>query len=392
MVLAGGGAFGAYGLGVMRALFNGRWKYGTEGVVRPTIFSGTSVGAFNAAVMVAACNSNPLDAVRQTQEIWLDRIAHDFHHPNGVFRLRGNPREYLRTSQSLAHDLRVLAEHWIQRSFSVGLSKDPRLTKLLRLFDLNDLVSALPLKRLVAEVIAPERILRRSAHTLRLITTEWNSGRALVFTNRFDTRPARQPTEFNLVPINPTNLHAAILGSAAVPGFLPPVHLDSKILVDGGVLLNAPLQPAINAGASVLHVIHLRPEPLPIPLGRSGSAWESLERIMVTVPSALLDKSMWVLRRQEKSRQVAQVMARWLGKGSSPPAGSSDHELLETVAKKVLARQPLTIHRYAPGQLTTRLQGMWNFNRDWLIELIEMGFTDAVEHDCETSGCLIPDG
>ena len=53
VVLSGGGADGAYEVGVMKALFNGKAPRLPGGPVEPDIFTGTSIGAFNAALLVS---------------------------------------------------------------------------------------------------------------------------------------------------------------------------------------------------------------------------------------------------------------------------------------------------------------------------------------------------
>ena len=45
---------------------------------------------------------------------------------------------------------------------------------------------------------------------------------------------------------------SAVMASCAVPGFMPPVHLDGKILVDGGVVNTLPADIARAAGADVV--------------------------------------------------------------------------------------------------------------------------------------------
>ena len=56
--------------------------------------------------------------------------------------------------------------------------------------------------------------------------------------------------------------HKAILASAAVPGFFPPVEIDEQYYVDGGAWLDTPTRPAM-AEANSLHIIYLDPNILP---------------------------------------------------------------------------------------------------------------------------------
>lgn len=51
------------------------------------------------------------------------------------------------------------------------------------------------------------------------------------------------------------DLHRAILASAAIPGVLPPVEVDGRSLVDGGILANVPVQQAVEMGAASVVVL-----------------------------------------------------------------------------------------------------------------------------------------
>ena len=72
-----------------------------------------------------------------------------------------------------------------------------------------------------------------------------------------------------------------IMASTAIPGFFPPVEVGSQAFVDGGVLMNTPLQPAIDAGADILHVIYLDPEVENIPLGHLENTLETMYRMQI---------------------------------------------------------------------------------------------------------------
>jgi NTE family protein len=47
----------------------------------------------------------------------------------------------------------------------------------------------------------------------------------------------------------------AILASTAIPAIFPPVEIDGRHLVDGGVADNTPISHAVSAGASVVYVL-----------------------------------------------------------------------------------------------------------------------------------------
>src|SRR5438105_3249165 len=95
VVLSGGGAYGAYEVGVMKALLGGEMQGADYRPLNPQIFTGTSVGSFNASVMVAQDGLPPETAASNLEQIWLNDIAERAGGcGNGVYRFRGNPLRY----------------------------------------------------------------------------------------------------------------------------------------------------------------------------------------------------------------------------------------------------------------------------------------------------------
>ena len=56
---------------------------------------------------------------------------------------------------------------------------------------------------------------------------------------------------------NVKNFREALLASSAIPGVFPPVRIDNEFYVDGAVKDDAPLKPAIDAGADEVLVVTL---------------------------------------------------------------------------------------------------------------------------------------
>jgi NTE family protein len=56
----------------------------------------------------------------------------------------------------------------------------------------------------------------------------------------------------------------ALLASSAIPGLFPPVDVNGRLLVDGGVVANTPLSEANALGASTIHVLPTLPENIPV--------------------------------------------------------------------------------------------------------------------------------
>ncbi|MEC6823173.1 patatin-like phospholipase family protein [Photobacterium piscicola] len=70
-------------------------------------------------------------------------------------------------------------------------------------------------------------------------------------------------TKVTPVIIDSGNLATAMQASMTVPGALKPVHLDGKLLVDGGVVNNMPVDVAKQLGAEVIIAVDLRDSLMP---------------------------------------------------------------------------------------------------------------------------------
>ena len=57
------------------------------------------------------------------------------------------------------------------------------------------------------------------------------------------------------VTITRGDLAQAVLASAAIPGVFPPVEVDGRLLVDGGILANVPVRQAVEMGAASVVVL-----------------------------------------------------------------------------------------------------------------------------------------
>jgi NTE family protein len=57
------------------------------------------------------------------------------------------------------------------------------------------------------------------------------------------------------VCISTGNSAQAVLASASLPGIFPPVNIDGRFLIDGGVINNAPISHAVRLGATTVYVL-----------------------------------------------------------------------------------------------------------------------------------------
>jgi NTE family protein len=87
------------------------------------------------------------------------------------------------------------------------------------------------------------------------------------------------------------DLRAALLATTAIPGLYPPVEIDGRLLVDGGLAEDPPLGTAIERGATTVYVL---PVGWPLdpaqPAGAGTRAMDALDWLFWRVAKAELDR------------------------------------------------------------------------------------------------------
>ncbi|MCH7867340.1 MAG: patatin-like phospholipase family protein [Myxococcales bacterium] len=246
IILAGGGARGAYEAGVLNYLFEEL----PNRLGKPIDFDvvcGTSVGAIHAAFLAATADreSGRGDLLKQ---IW-DRMRVD-----EIFRFT--------TRDMLQIPGRLLGVRRVARQLREGQRPD-------RLYGLLD---TRPLERLVLESI-PWRGIRRNLRAglleaVCVTTTQIATGHAVVFVEQKERSLPHWASQgsIRMQPIRLSPMHT--LASAAIPMLFPAVRLGSRYYADGGLRLNTPLAPAVRLGANRVLVIGT---------GRNVAATESEE-------------------------------------------------------------------------------------------------------------------
>jgi NTE family protein len=385
VILSGGGANGAYEVGVLKALLSGRCA--SVGRVDPDFFFGTSIGSYNAAFLVSQWDEFGPASIANLERVWIERLAGDATGRNGTYRFRGDPVYFLNPASYLPNPLRPFWEltgdtasvTWeaIQRAVYLATpSSETTRERIANLFDFSVFISTEPWHQAIRDTINFSSIRRCDTRKLRIFGTNWATGTLRIFENHDMTD--------NLGPL-------AILASSAVPGIFPPVNVGAEPFVDGGVLMNTPLRPALDEGADVLHVVYLDPDVAAIPLSVLDSTVAATYRLQTISWAALVNREI------ARARRINRGLAAFgrLRRGES--IGESE---LEEVAKGVVmvlggehpsTYRPITIHRYHPREeLGSGALGMLNMDREHVEDLIQRGFADASQHDCRRECCVIP--
>jgi NTE family protein len=221
LILSGGGARGAYEVGVLSYVFDDLTR-ARGGPPRLDILSGTSVGAINACYL-AAHLADPVLGMRRLVHLWEElelRTVLGF----GMRQIVGIPRLLLGGGGNGAG--------------------------LFDVTPMSDLVNREISWRAVTRVLR-----RRQLRALSISTTEVATGRTVVFmqTSPDLVIPATAPprTLFRADHIGPQ--HA--LASAAIPLLFPPVKIGNELYLDGGLRQNTPIAPALRLGATHIFTI-----------------------------------------------------------------------------------------------------------------------------------------
>ncbi len=277
LVLSGGGARGAFQVGVYERLLED-----PRFAARPTVLSGTSAGGINAALIAAG------KSPREMLQFWKSIADDPPVTASAAFfgsALRTLARlsleeavRWLGTSLPLRTFLHRVKNHRSLRPGSVlALWVEFLLTARFELVSrfLEGIrepfvVDTAPLRARLVDVFGGERVPNRGVR-LALNTVDVHSGRVV----RFVTAPAPVTRSADYIVVDAITVDM-VLASASIPLLFPPVRVGTHLLWDGGLLVNTPLAPAVALGAEEIVTVLVTepPEPLPGPLRHFGRAVE----------------------------------------------------------------------------------------------------------------------
>ena len=228
-VLTGGGARGAYQVGVLRWIAR-HWPE-----LDVPILTGVSAGAVNIAKL-AAHHGTFRQAVDELTALWSELT------PERVFHV--DPGTLLST-----------AFRWAFRLMSGGTTATPNVRGFLDTTPLRDLLEEV-LVSVDGRINGIEyNLARGSLKAVALITTSYTTGQTVVFVQGRAVKPWVRPLR-RTVLTELTIDH--VMASAALPIFFPAVRIGEHWYGDGGVRLAAPLSPGLHLGANRLLAISTR--------------------------------------------------------------------------------------------------------------------------------------
>jgi NTE family protein len=365
LVLSGGGARGAYQVGVLKAI--AEWLP-FDAPCPFEVLVGTSAGAINAAAVAARAHSLR-EAVESLEAVWSNFQVQQV--------VRADSFEMLRSGL-----------HWMVSLLSAGhLARPPR-----SLFDTR------PLHELLGRVIPFERIPAQiesgRLHALAVATTSYTTGQAIAFFDGADgiddwhrVRRAGQRRRID---------HDVLMASSAIPFIFPAWSIDGDHYGDGAMRQLAPLSPAVHLGANRVLVIGTRGSAAATPpTGARPQAGPSPGHLLGFVLDSLFTDGLSIdLERLNQINRLIQgpgspehrpIRATVIQPSIDPTLVAMKHERAMPRSIRTLLR---TIGAYeARGGL---LVSYLLFDRAYTCELMAMGYADATRQRAEIEPYLAP--
>ncbi len=370
-VLSGGGARAAYEVGVLKAIYDGRCPAAHRDIT-PEVFCGSGAGAFNAAVIASRLPGQSPSPIVYLESLWADEIPREgMMRNNRVYRRRLDTFQFFDLPFMWHRPLKS----WVQYFKDVGFML-PKLTArtwsalvkrdISTWLDLAIWHDTSPMKRLISESVSLE-IIRdgetdRPQRQLRVVTTE---------------RGAGQPQIFRNADFSDDMGHDVILASCALPIIFPSVKIRGKEYLYGGLVMQSPLQPAVDAGCTIIHLIHNEPKTESRKPDEDSSAMEMLNRTVAVVLSATLDRDLDARRRTNRTAGIFDRV--------KSEKGVDVKALLDDASNY----RHVVVHQYRPRQVLGGKAGFLDFSRATVEESIAAGSHDAAHHNCAESGCIL---
>ncbi|HEX8693744.1 MAG TPA: patatin-like phospholipase family protein [Longimicrobium sp.] len=356
VVLTGGGARGAYQVGILRHLAR-RFPD-----LHIPIITGVSAGAINAAHLAQHHGTLP-QAADELAALWMELT------PERIFRV----------------DVPALLANmgrWGMQLAGGGV-RESRV---------RGLVDTAPLFELLNEALAPVdgeltgidyNLHRGTLRAAAIVTTSYTTGQTVIWVQGrgIETweRPSRRAVETRLRVEH-------VMASAALPLFFPAVQVGTHWFGDGGIRLTAPLSPALHLGAHKILAISTHydrtlaeaqtPEVAgyPPPAQVLGILYNAIFLDMVDQDIMRMERMNHVLRRLPPEGREGMRVVELMSIRPSRDLGalSREYEPRLPRAFRLLTRGLGTRETKSPDMLSLIM-----FQEDYVRALIELGEEDA---------------
>lgn len=360
LVLPGGGARGAFQVGVLKAIAE---LLPPKSCNPFPVISGTSAGAINSVVIASKARRYRM-AVEELERVW------SHFHSNHVFRTD-------------SWTMFKSSVHWMTAIVFGGLIVGaPR-----------SLLDNTPLRSLLSRNIRFPRIQTSIDNgfldAVAVTAASYGSARSMTF---FQAAPGKRPwARTRRIGVRQTLHLDHLMASIAVPMIFPPVSIDGEFFGDGAMRHATPLSPAIHLGADRILVVGVRDETAdPASDPRSPQRFPSLAHIAgYMLDTLFLDGLYSDLERMTRINQLIDSVEPLKRTGTLIKVRPIDTMVI--VPSKDLREIAYRHRKTLPLPLRALLRGVGGrnpnenrllsyilFERGYTQELIDLGYHDAM--------------
>jgi NTE family protein len=228
LVLPGGGARGAFQVGVLKAVA----ELVPKGTVNPfDVISGTSAGAINSVVLASKARRFKV-AVAELEQVWANFRCHHVYRTDSLTMLKSSL-------------------HWFAAIVTGGLVGMPK-----------SLLNNAPLREMLSHNVRFPRIQNALEcgwlDAVAVTTAGYSTAQSHTF---FQSTPRHEAwARTRRIGVR-EDLHLDhLMASIAVPMIFPPVRIQGEFFGDGAMRQATPMSPAIHLGADRILVVGVRDE------------------------------------------------------------------------------------------------------------------------------------